>query len=227
MRILIIEDDLAIQKLLQKKLSEESYAIDFCMDGEEGLDYALANHYDCILLDLMLPKQSGLEVLRTLRDNKNQSYVLIMTAKDAIEDRVKGLDAGADDYIVKPFSLDELSARIRALIRRKSEDKSAILQLEDLILDTASHTIVRGKQNISLTSKEYSLLEYLMRHQGQVLTRTQIADHVWDYSFYTDSNVVDVYIRYLRNKIDKGFDKKLIQTVRGFGYVMRLEDEQA
>lgn len=225
MRILIIEDDVTIQKLIYKRLSEESYAVDFCSDGENGLAYALGTQYDCILLDLMLPKMNGIEILKALRAKHCTSYVLIMTAKDAIEDRVRGLDAGADDYIVKPFSLDELSARIRALIRRKQEVKHTTLTLADLEMNIATHTVKRNNEIVYLSSKEYALLHYLISHQGQVLTRTQIADHVWDYNFYSDSNIVDVYIRYLRNKIDKPYKTKLIHTIRGFGYVMRIQDE--
>ena len=226
MRILIIEDDQSMQKLLNKRLTEESYAVDSCYDGEEALEYAIKVEYDCILLDLMIPKINGLEVLKRLRQRGNNSYIIIITARDSIEDRVNGLDAGADDYLVKPFSLDELMARMRALIRRQTDNKTQIVALDDLTIDTATHTVTRGNQIIILTSKEYALLEYLMRNQGFVLTRTQINEHVWDYSFYTESNVVDVYIRYLRNKIDNGFKNKLIHTVRGFGYVMRLEDEK-
>lgn len=226
MRMLIIEDDRSMQKLIRTRLVEENYAVDSCFDGEEGLEYALQVAYDCILLDLMIPKINGLEVLRKLRQSGNTSYILIITAKDSIEDRIKGLDAGADDYLIKPFFLDELLARIRALFRRKTENKTEILTLADLTVDPSTRIVIRDNQTIILTSKEYALLEYLMRNKGFILTRTQINEHIWDYSFYTESNVVDVYIRYLRNKIDKGFDRKLIHTVRGSGYVMRLEDEK-
>jgi DNA-binding response OmpR family regulator len=224
--MLIIEDNRSMQKLLSKRLVDESYAVDSCFDGEEGLEYALQVAYDCILLDLMIPKIPGLEVLRKLRQNGNTSKILILTAKDSIEDRIKGLDAGADDYLIKPFSLDELLARIRALIRRKSENKTEIITLADLTVDTSTRTVIRDNQTIILTSKEYAIFEYLMRNKGYIMTRAQINEHVWDYSYYTESNVIDVYILYLRNKIDKGFEKKLIHTVRGFGYVMRLEDEK-
>lgn len=224
MRILVIEDDRSISKLVLQRLSEEGYAADSCPDGETGLEYAEGTSYDCILLDLMLPKKTGLEVLERLRHDGNNAYILIMTALGSVEDRVKGLDFGADDYLVKPFSLDELMARIRALKRRSADSsRSRILSLDDLEVDTVSRTVKRSGKPVELTSREYALLEYLMRNAGTVLTRTQIDEHVWDYSFYTESNIVDVYIRYLRNKIDRGFQNSLIHTVRGTGYVMRKD----
>ena len=226
MRILIIEDDKSMQKLLSKRLCEESYTVDSCYDGLEGLEYAQAVEYDCILLDLMIPKMSGLDVLSKLRQSGNKAYILIITAMGSVDDRIKGLDAGADDYLIKPFSLDELLARMRALIRRQNENKNQFNTLEDLRIDTTAHIVTRANKNIELTVKEYALLEYLMRNQGVILTRTQINEHVWDYTYYTESNIVDVYIRYLRNKIDKGFEKKLIHTIRGFGYVMRAENDK-
>ena len=226
MRILIIEDDKSMQKLLSKRLCEESYTVDSCYDGLDGLDYAQAAEYDCILLDLMIPKMSGLDVLSRLRQIGNKAYILIITAMDSVNDRIKGLDAGADDYLIKPFSLDELLARIRALIRRQNENKNQFITIEDLVIDTTAHIVTRANKNIQLTVKEYALLEYLMRNHGVILTRTQINEHVWDYSYYTESNIVDVYMRYLRNKIDKGFEKKLIHTIRGFGYVMRAENDK-
>jgi len=226
MRILIIEDDKFMQKLLSKRLCEESYTVDSCYDGLEGLEYAQAVEYDCILLDLMIPKMSGLNVLRKLRQSGNKAYILIITAMGSVDDRIKGLDAGADDYLIKPFSLDELLARIRALTRRQNENKNQFNTIEDLRIDTTAHIVTRANKNIELTVKEYALLEYLMRNQGIILTRTQINEHVWDYTYYTESNIVDVYIRYLRNKIDKGFEKKLIHTIRGFGYVMRAENDK-
>lgn len=224
MRILIIEDDKSMQKLLSKRLSEESYTVDSCYDGSEGLEYAQVYEYDCILLDLMIPKIRGIEVLSKLRQSGNKAYILIITAMSSVDDRIRGLDAGADDYLIKPFSLDELLARIRALIRRQNENRNQFITLEDLSIDTTSHIVKRSDKNIELTLKEYALLEYLMRNQGVILTRTQINEHVWDCNYYTESNIVDVYIRYLRNKVDKGFQKKLIHTIRGFGYVMRAEN---
>lgn len=225
MRILVIEDDASLHRIISKRLKEAGHSVDDCFDGEEGLDYAESLQYDCVILDLMLPKKDGMSVLRELRSRGNTSPVLILTAKDSVTDRVAGLDSGADDYLIKPFSFEELSARIRALLRRVSDTKEIVLKLADLTLNTATHTVMRSGQSFLLTSKEYALLEYLLRNQGHIQTRSQISDHVWNYEFDYDSNVVDVYIRYLRNKIDKGFSPKLIHTIRGFGYVMREENE--
>lgn len=226
MRILIIEDDKSMQKLISKRLSEESYIIDSCYDGLEGLEYAQSVEYDCILLDLMIPKINGIEVLKKIRQKGNNAYILIITAMGSVDDRIKGLDAGADDYLTKPFSLEELLARIRALIRRQHENKNQFLIIEDLKIDTTTHIVTRDNKIIELTVKEYALLEYLIRNKGIILTRTQINEHVWDFNYYTESNIVDVYIRYLRNKIDRNFDKKLIHTIRGFGYVMRANNDK-
>lgn len=225
MRILLIEDDYPLNAIITKRLNEEGHAVDSCLEGESGLDYAQAMEYDCIVLDLMLPKINGLQLLKTIRAQGNKSKVLILTARDTIEDRVKGLDAGADDYLIKPFSFDELLARVRALTRRHGEIKSNVLSLADLTMNTNDHAVKRGGKTIVLTSKEYSLLECLLRNQGSILTRAQIVDHVWNFDFSNDSNIVDVYIKYLRRKIDKDFEPKLIHTMRGFGYVMRCEDE--
>ncbi len=199
--------------------------MDGCYDGEDALMYMTSGVYDCIILDWMLPKKDGVIVLREFRSQGGETPVLMLTAKDAISDRVSGLDAGADDYLTKPFAFDELLARVRALMRRNTGVKENTLQLADLVMDLPKHTVRRGEKEISLTSREYALLEYFLRNQGQVLTRSQIADHVWNYDFDYDSNVVDVYIRYLRNKIDRGFDVPLIHTVRGCGYVLKQENE--
>lgn len=223
MRILVVEDDPVLHHIITKRLKEDGHSVDDCYDGEAGFEYADSMAYDCIVLDLMLPKRDGISVLRALRNKGNAAPVLILTARDAVDDRVLGLDAGADDYLVKPFAFDEFAARVRALLRRSSDNKSPILSLADLTLNTADRRITRGERNITLTTTEYALLEYLLRNQGHVLTRSQIADHVWNYDFEYDSNVVDVYIRYLRNKIDRDFSTKLIHTVRGVGYVMREE----
>jgi DNA-binding response OmpR family regulator len=201
--------------------------VDNCLDGQTGYEYADGIDYDCIILDLMLPKLNGIELMKNLRAKGNKSNILILTAKDSIEDRVLGLNAGADDYLVKPFAFDELLARVRVLMRRQGEIKDNILKIEDLQMNVSEHLVERGNKNIQLTSKEYALLEYLLRNQGRILTRTQIADHVWKNEFEYDSNIVDVYIRYLRGKVDKDFDKKLIHTIRGFGYVMRYEHEES
>ena len=196
MRILFIEDDRSLQDVISKRLKSEGYVVESCFDGEEGLSFAESCSYDCIILDIMLPKLNGIEVLKKLRSNGNQSNIIILTAKDGISDRVIGLNAGADDYLTKPFEYDELLARIRALMRRYGEIKDNVLTLDNLVMNINDHTVKRGENDISLTSKEYSLLEYLMRNKGQILTRTQIADHVWGFDFEYDSNVVDVYIRY-------------------------------
>lgn len=218
MRILVVEDERRITAFIKRGLEEEHYAVDVAYDGEEALDWAAVANYDLIVLDVLLPKKDGIEVCRELRAQGNKVPILMLTARDAIEDRVQGLDSGADDYLVKPFAFQELLARIRALLRRSGEIKTPRLQVGDLVLDTLTHRATRGGQVIELTAREYALLEFLMRHPDQVLSRTQIAEHVWNYDFFTTSNVVDVYIRYLRRKIDKGFEVKLLQTVRGVGY---------
>lgn len=227
MRILVVEDDESLNKIIKKHLTESGYAVDCCFDGEEALSYMESMQYDCIILDWMLPKRNGISVLKEYRNQGFSSPVLMLTARDSVTDRVSGLDAGADDYLVKPFVFDELLARVRAMFRRKMEIKQSILMLADLTMDTATHVVTRGGKQISLTSREYALLEYLLRNQGIIQTRSQISDHVWNYDFEYDSNVVDVYVRYLRNKVDKGFGAQLIHTIRGFGYVMRYDDEEA
>lgn len=218
MRILVVEDEQRIAAFLKRGLEEEHYAVDVTYDGEEALDWAFVVDYDLIVLDILLPKKDGIQVCRELRDRGNIVPILMLTARDAVEDRVRGLDSGADDYLVKPFAFQELLARARALLRRGGETKTTRLQVGDLVLDTVTHRATRAGRVIELTAREYALLEFLMRHPRQVLSRTQIAEHVWDYDFYSTSNVVDVYIRYLRRKIDRDFDAKLIQTVRGAGY---------
>ncbi len=218
MRILVVEDERRIAAFIKRGLEEERYAVDVAYDGEEALDWTAVVDYDLIVLDVLLPKKDGIQVCRELRTQGNQVPILMLTARDAIEDRVRGLDSGADDYLVKPFAFQELLARIRALLRRSGEVKTTRLQVGDLVLDTITHRATRGGRVIELTAREYALLELLMRHPGQVLTRTQIAEHVWNYDFLTTSNVVDVYIRYLRRKIDKGAEVKLLQTMRGVGY---------
>jgi len=218
MRILVVEDEPKIARFIKKGLTEEGYAVDVARDGEEALAFARAAPYDLIVLDLMLPKIDGITVCRKLRKDDIEVSLLILTAKDSIEDRVLGLDAGADDYLVKPFAFAELLARIRALLRRPQAMSSNVLQVGDLVLDVQKHRVERGGVQVELTSRELSLLEYMMRNPCQVLTRTQIMEHVWNYDFYAGSNVVDVYIRYLRKKIDEGHDDKLIKTMRGVGY---------
>ena len=195
--------------------------MDACLDGQEAIDYIDCTDYDVILLDIMMPKKSGMEVLKALRRKDSQTPVLLLTARDSIEDRVLGLDAGADDYLVKPFAFEELLARIRVMLRKKTGQNSSLLSAGDLTLDLNSHTVTRAGQEIPLSSKEFALLRYLLMNQGRILSRDQIAQHIWNYDYAVSSNMVDVYIRYLRKKIDDPFDRKLIHTVRGAGYVLR------
>ena len=221
MRILIVEDEKKVAGFIKKGLEEETYAVDVAYDGEEGFHLADMNQYDMIILDLMLPKMDGLEVLTRLRDKKVSTPILLLTAKDAVDDKVTGLNKGADDYLTKPFAFSELLARIRSLLRRGQAETQTELKVGDLILDMVSHKVSREGEEIELTGKEYSLLEYFMRNEGKVLTRTMIAEHVWDYNFDTFTNVIDVYVNHLRKKIDKQYPAKLLHTLRGVGYVMR------
>ena len=224
MRILIVEDEPKVASFIRRALEEESYAVDVCSDGIQGRDLASEVDYDLIILDLLLPGLPGIDVLKAVRDAKVTTPVLILTARSKVDQRVKGLDAGADDYLTKPFAIEELIARARALLRRASGDTAGILQIDDLVLNPISREVTRGGQRIDLTSKEYALLEYMMRNAGRVLTRPMIAEHVWDLDFDTFTNVIDVYISYLRNKIDRGHARELIHTVRGSGYTLKLTD---
>jgi heavy metal response regulator len=223
MRILVVEDEKKVASFIKKGLEEENYAVDIAYDGEEGLVLAEINEYDLVLLDIMLPKLDGMEVLRRIRGNGSGVPILMLTAKDAVEDIVSGLDSGSDDYLTKPFSFAELLARVRALLRRKTKEKTDFLTIGDLILSTSTHRVKRGGKEIELTAKEYALLEYLMRNPNRILTRTLITEHVWDYHFDPSTNVIDVYVNYLRKKIDQGFEKKLIHTIRGSGYMIKDE----
>lgn len=221
MRILVIEDETPLLQIIKKRLNEEGYAVDTAKDGKAGLELAESVVYDCIVLDIMLPVKDGFTVLKILRARKIGSPILILTARDAVEDRVSGLDLGADDYLVKPFSFDEFLARVRALLRRQSEEKVNVLSIGDLTLDTNTRAVTRGEKYIELTSKEYAILEYLLRNKNIVLKKSQIAEHIWDFNFDYTSNIVEVYIRYLRRKIDSDFKSKIIHTIRGVGYVIR------
>ncbi|MDQ6735482.1 MAG: response regulator transcription factor [Nitrospirota bacterium] len=223
MRILVVEDEVKVGSFIRQALEEESYAVDLCADGQTGLDLARTNSYDLIILDVMLPGMSGLQILETLRKERLNAPVLIVTARAQVDQRVRGLDAGADDYLTKPFAIEELLARARALLRRGSGEGTGLLQIEDLMLNLATREATRGGQRIELTSKEYALLEYFMRNAGRVLTRPMIAEHVWNLDFDTFTNVIDVYVNYLRNKIDRGRERKLIHTIRGSGYVLKGE----
>ena len=222
MRILVVEDEKKVASFIAKGLTEESYAVDVAYDGEEGVFMALENDYDLIVLDLMLPKLDGMEILRKIRDSGKDVPVLILTAKDSVEDIVAGLEGGSDDYLTKPFAFAELLARIRALLRRSQEQKKiTTLKAGDLTLNPLTREVKRGDRKIELTSKEYALLEYFMRNVNKVLTRTLISEHVWNYEFDPLTNVVDVYVNYLRKKIDQPSETKLIHTVRGVGYILK------
>lgn len=224
MRLLIVEDEEDLRSILKKKLMKEHYTADDCGNGLDALDYITMADYDGIILDIMLPGLNGLELLKKIREKGNDTPVLFLTARDGIEDRVKGLDLGADDYLVKPFSFEELMARVRVMMRRKPALVSNRLTIGDLVLDCETKEVTRADKKISLSSKEFMVLEYMLRNQNIVLSRDQIEQHAWNYDFEGGSNVVDVYIRYLRKKIDEGFGCKLIHTVRGVGYVLRKEE---
>jgi two-component system, OmpR family, response regulator len=223
MKLLVIEDEKKIATLLQKGLREQGYAVDLTHDGNEGLDRAISEPYDAIVLDMMLPGRDGLSVLRTLRDRKITTPVMVLTARGEVSDRVEGLNTGADDYMAKPFAMDELVARLRALMRRVTGENISLYKVGDLTMNLVSREITRGNRKIDLTAREFRLLEYLMRSPGQVLTRTQIIERVWEYHFDPGTNLVDVYIQRLRRKIDDGEDIKMIQTVRGVGYCIKAE----
>ena len=224
LRILIVEDDKKLAGFLKKGLEEENYAVDVCYNGDEGAYLAQENEYDIIILDIMLPKKDGIDVCKTIRRKNITTPIIILTVKNTLEDRIKGLDEGADDYLTKPFSFEELLARIRALLRRTQNFKTKTLKVADLELDPATRIVTRGGKRITLTGKEYSLLEYLMRNKGKILTEAMIIEHVWNRTFDSLTNVVNVYIHHLRQKIDKDFDKKLIHNIHGVGYVMKEEE---
>jgi two-component system, OmpR family, response regulator len=221
MRVLVVEDEVKMAGLLKRGLEEEGYAVDVAGNGSDAVWLGSENPYDAIVLDVMLPDQDGFEVCRQLRGSGRWAPVLMLTARDAIPDRVAGLDAGADDYLTKPFSFTELFARLRALMRRGAGERPAVLRVGELALDPATKKVSRTGTPVDLTAKEFALLELFMRHPGEVLTRTRIIEHVWDFAYEGDSNVVDVYVRYLREKIDRPFERDSIETVRGTGYRMR------
>lgn len=223
MRILFAEDEDDLREVTVKRLKAEGFGVDGCRDGEEALHCLELAQYNLVILDIMMPKMDGLTVLKKLRQRKNPVPVLLLTARDSISDRVNGLDSGADDYLTKPYAFEELLARIRALGRRNSTEKSDCLTAGDLSVELSSRTVTRAGKEIALSAKEFALLEALMRHKGQVLSRSQLENQVWDFGFEGGSNIVDVYIRYLRRKVDDPFEKKLIQTVRGAGYTLKEE----
>jgi two-component system, OmpR family, response regulator len=222
-RVLVVEDEVKMAALVRRGLEREGYAVDVAADGPEALWSAREREYDAIVLDAMIPEPDGFAVCRTLRDEGRWAPVLILTARDSIEDRVRGLDAGADDYLTKPFAFEELFARLRALTRRGPVERPIVLAVGDLNLDPVTRTVRRGEQRVDLSAKEFALLEFLMRHPDEVLTRTRIIEHVWDFAYEGGSNVVDVYVRYLREKVDRPFDRADIETVRGVGYRLRGE----
>jgi DNA-binding response OmpR family regulator len=218
MRLLVVEDNRRLQNSIKLSLEESGYVVDTASDGVEGEELAELTPYDAVILDIMLPKRDGLEVCRNLRQQHVRTPILLLTARDAVDDRVKGLDSGADDYLVKPFSIDELQARLRALMRRDAPEKAGVLTAADLEVDPATHSTRRAGKDIDLTSKEFALLEYMIRNPNWLITREMAERHVWDYGGASGSNLVDVYIRRLRRKVDDPFDVKLIETVRGYGY---------
>lgn len=221
MRILVVEDEKKVSTFIQRGLEEEGFSVDVAFDGEEGVKKAEAETFDLILMDIMLPKMDGLAAVKYLREKDIKTPILCLTARDSVDDKVTGLDIGADDYLAKPFAFVELVARCRALIRRGSNDRGAEIFFADLKLDPVAHKVWRAGEEIVLTSKEYALMEYFMRNPNRVLTRLMIAENVWDYTFDSFTNIIDVYVNYLRNKIDQKFEKKLIHTVRGAGYALK------
>ncbi|NOY78461.1 MAG: response regulator transcription factor [Calditrichaeota bacterium] len=223
MRILLVEDDAKVARFIRNGLKEEGFAVDVAEDGKQGLDFARDFEYDVIILDILLPKLDGISVLKAIRTHDPQTPILMLTAMDTLEDKVRGLNKGADDYLTKPFAFEELLARIRALLRRKYRTASTLLRFSDLRVDLVTHQVFRGDREIQLTPKEFALLEYFLQNPNKILTRTMISEHVWDYHFDPETNVIDVYMNYLRNKIDRDFSTKLIHTIRGVGYMLKVE----
>ena len=228
MRILVVEDEKKINDVIVKTLKKEKYGVDSCFDGEEALDYIFSVEYDIILLDIMLPKKDGFEVLKSMRKKGIKTPVLFLTARDQIEDRVRGLDLGADDYLVKPFAFEELLARIRVVLRKNSdsgEDSGNVLKIANLTVDCNKHEVFRDDVSIKLSAKEFSILEYMMRNKGRVVSKEKIEEHVWDFDYEGGSNIVEVYIKFLRKKVDNDFSPKLIHTIRRDGYILKVENE--
>lgn len=221
MRILVIEDERKVASFIKRGLEEERYIVELAADGQMGIDMALANHFDAIVLDVMLPKKDGFAVLGELRAARNTTPILMLTARAGMEDRVTGLDLGADDYLAKPFHFEELAARLRSILRRSSVEKSTKISVGDLILDTVAHVAYRWEKEIELTTKEYALLEYLIRNKGRIVSRSMITQHVWKHNFDTESNIIDVYIKRLRAKIEKPGTPRILNSIRGVGYRMK------
>lgn len=226
MRILVVEDEKKLAGFIRRALREDGHAVDACHDGGDALPMALNENYDAIVLDLQLPGVDGLSILRELRHRKKATGVLILTARDSVNDRVAGLDEGADDYLVKPFALDELRARVRAMFRRGKATPATVLSYSDLTMNLLDHSVYRGKRELALTQKEFSLLEYFLRNPRNVLSRTSIAEHVWDYDFDWGSNIVDVFVNQLRKKSEESGEPRLIQTIRGVGYVLKESPDE-
>ena len=221
MRVLVAEDERDLNNIVCKKLTAEGYSADACYDGKEALEYIEAAEYDVIILDVMMPEMDGFELIKTVRSCGISTPVIFLTARDSVEDRIAGLDLGASDYVIKPFSLAELMARVRAAVRKSSGNATNIYEIADMTVDTATKKVVRGGKEIDLSAKEFALLEFMIRNKGVVLSREKIENNIWNFDYEGGTNAVDVYIRYLRRKIDEGFDTKLIHTVRGSGYVLR------
>ena len=221
MRILVVEDERKVARFIERGLKEERFAVDVAADGEEGLFRAQSNDYDLIVLDVLMPKKDGFQVLRELRAAKCRARIMMLTARDSVEDRVQGLEGGADDYLIKPFAFAEFLARVRALLRRGTEDGPVSLRALDLMMDLKTRKVSRAGKPVTLSAKEFGVLEYLLRHPDEVVTRTQLAEHVWDENFDSFSNVIDVTVYHLREKVDRGFQPALIHTVRGVGYVLK------
>lgn len=229
MRILVVEDEKNLNDIIVKKLKIEKYGVDSCFDGKEALEFITTTEYDVIILDIMMPKLNGFQVLEKIRSKNIKTPVLLLTAKDSIEDRVQGLDTGADDYLTKPFSFDELLARVRVLLRRNQNNSNSnasnIYKIANLTVNVDTHTVLRGEKSIKLSGREFTILEYLIRNKERILSRDNIEQHIWNYDYEGGTNVIDVYIRYLRKKIDDGYSPKLIHTVRGVGYILKVENE--
>lgn len=226
MRILVAEDEKSLNRVITKRLESEGYSVDSCFNGEDALDYMYVGEFDAVIMDIMMPKLDGIEAVKRMRERGDSTPVIFLTAKDSISERVAGLDAGAEDYLTKPFAFEELLARIRVMTRKKSGNTTNVYTVADLVLDTSSRTVQRGGTQITLSAKEYDILEYLILNKGKIISREKIENHVWNFDYSGGTNIVDVYIRYLRKKLDDGFDEKLIHTVRGMGYVLKISEHQ-
>lgn len=226
MRILVAEDEKSLNRVITKRLESEGYSVDSCFNGEDALDYMYVGEFDAVIMDIMMPKLDGIEAVKRMRARGDSTPVIFLTAKDSISERVAGLDAGAEDYLTKPFAFEELLARIRVMTRKKSGNTTNVYTVADLVLDTSSRTVQRGGTQITLSAKEYDILEYLILNKGKIISREKIENHVWNFDYSGGTNIVDVYIRYLRKKLDDGFDEKLIHTVRGMGYVLKISEHQ-